>query len=54
MKASISRTPARSQASTICSAAAAIMDSGFSQRTCSPARAAAMVHSWCRWLGNGM
>ena len=54
MNASISRTPSASQASTIRSASAAVIASGFSHRTCLPARAAAIVHSACRWLGSGM
>ena len=45
MKASISLTPACWQASTISRAAELVGASGFSQRTCLPAAAAALVHS---------
>ena len=54
MKASIMTTPAARQASTISWASAAVMPSGFSHRTCLPARAAAIVHAACRWFGRGM
>ena len=54
MKASISRTPARSATSIIRSASAADSASGFSHRTCLPASAAAMAHVACRWFGSGM
>ena len=51
MNASIRRTPGASAASTIRSASAAVMASGFSHRTCLPAAAAAIVHSAWRWFG---
>ena len=54
MNASISRTPSASQASIIRSASAVVVARGFSHRTCLPARAAAIVHSACRWLGSGL
>ena len=54
MNASISRTPSASQAWIIRSASAAVVARGFSHRTCLPARAAAIVHSACRWLGSGL
>ncbi len=54
MNASISRTPSVAQTSSIRSASAAFMASGFSHRTCFPARAAAIVHSAWRWFGSGM
>ncbi len=54
MNASIMGTPASRQAPIMCSASAAVSASGFSHRTGLPARAAAIVHSRCIWLGNGM
>ena len=54
MNASISATPARSQAAIISSASATLMASGFSHSTCLPAAAARRVHSAWRWLGSGM
>ena len=54
MNASIRWTPAARHASTIRSASAAVSASGFSHRTCLPARAAAIVHSAWRWFGSGM
>ena len=54
MNASIRRTPSPRQTSTIRSASAAVIASGFSHRTCLPARAAAIVHSAWRWFGSGM
>ena len=54
MNASMSRTPSASATATIRSASAAVMASGFSHRTCLPARAAAIVHSAWRWFGSGM
>jgi hypothetical protein len=54
MKASMSTTPARWQASTMRSASADVVASGFSQRTCLPASAARMVQSAWRWFGSGM
>ena len=54
MNASIRWTPAASAASIIRSASAAVSASGFSHRTCLPARAAAIVHSAWRWFGSGM
>ena len=54
MNASISSTPSASQAWIIRSASAAVVARGFSHRTCLPARAAAIVHSACRWLGSGL
>ena len=53
MNASIRRTPASRQASTMPWASAAVIASGFSHRTCLPARAASMVQRACRWLGSG-
>ena len=54
MNASMSATPSARQTSTIRSASAAVRASGFSHRTCLPARAAAIVHSAWRWFGSGM
>ena len=54
MKASINRTPSAAQARTISSPSATVIASGFSHRTCLPARAAAIVHAACSWLGSGM
>ena len=54
MNASIRWTPAASAASIIRSASAAVSASGFSHRTCLPARAAAIDHSAWRWFGRGM
>ncbi len=54
MNASISSTPASRQASTMPCASSAVIASGFSHSTCFPARAAAIVHRACRWLGSGM
>ena len=54
MNASIRTTPAASHARLHPSASAAVIASGFSHRTCLPARAAAIVHSAWRWFGSGM
>ncbi len=54
MNASIIVIPASRHAPTISRASAAFIASGFSHKTCFPARAAAIVHSACRWLGNGL
>ena len=54
MNASIRRTPAAPHASIMRSASAAVIAKGFSHSTCLPARAAAIVHSACRWFGSGM
>ena len=54
MNASMSATPSVRQTSTIRSASAVVRASGFSHRTCLPARAAAIVHSAWRWFGSGM
>jgi hypothetical protein len=53
MNASISRTPSFAQVRTISSASAAVIASGFSHKTCFPARAAAIVHAACSLLGRG-
>ncbi len=53
MKASMSRTPCSSAAAAISSHSAASSASGFSHRTCFPARAARIVHSRWRLLGSG-
>ncbi len=54
MKASISVTPSALATSIMRWASSAVRASGFSHRTCLPARAAAIDHSACRWFGSGM
>ena len=54
MNASIRTTWRRRQWSTISRASAASRASGFSQRTCLPASAAAMTQGLCNSLGRGM
>ena len=52
MKASMSVTPSASARRRSCArASSAVRASGFSHRTCLPARAAAIAHSACRWFG---
>ena len=54
MNASISVTPSALATSIMRWASSAVRASGFSHRTCLPARAAAIDHSACRWFGSGM
>ena len=54
MNASISTTPRDRQCAAIAAASAPSIDSGFSQRTCFPASAAAKVHGLCSSFGRGM
>src|SRR5918996_1071917 len=54
MNASIRWRPVSRATSTMPWASSAVMASGFSHRTCLPARSAAIVHSAWRWLGSGM
>ena len=54
MKASVTTTPAASAAAAMASTSSRLRARGFSQSTCLPAWAAAMVSGAWRWFGSGL